>query len=243
MWFGLAERWAVMRVGKGGSGSPGSHRVEPVAPVYCCIAFKVLRKFVIHRSAGRGRCGHEGSCDEQREARKSRWRRSFDSGRCALMYPPFPEDEPARQRAVDASGITRRPGNPALQRIVEQAASLAGAPIAAVSVIDRSRQWFAAKVGIDESEKPRSESFCAFAILRPGEPLIVCDAMRDPRFAQNPAVLGVPHVRFYAGIPLVDRSGYALGALCVADTQPRRDDFDVYDLTHLAREAERLMQQ
>ncbi len=160
-----------------------------------------------------------------------------------VTYPPLPPNEAERQRAVDLSGITRRPANRELQRIVERAAALAGAPIAAVSVVDRSRQWFAAKVGIDDSERPRSESFCAFAILRPGEPLIVCDAMRDPRFAQNPAVLGLPHVRFYAGIPLVDRAGFALGALCVADTEPRRDAFDVYDLSHLAREAERLMMQ
>ncbi|MEH3048137.1 GAF domain-containing protein [Sphingomonas adhaesiva] len=158
------------------------------------------------------------------------------------MHFPLPFDEAARQRAVDASGVTRRAANPELQRIVEQAASLAGAPIAAVSVIDRSRQWFAARVGIDDSERPRSESFCAFAILRPGEPLIVSDATLDPRFSHNPAVLGLPHVRFYAGIPLVDRAGFALGALCVADTRPRHEAFDAYDLSHLAREAERLMQ-
>jgi len=156
---------------------------------------------------------------------------------------PLPPDEVARQRAVDACGITLRPANRALQRIAEEAALLADAPIAAVSVVDRRRQWLAAKVGIDATETPRSESFCAFTILRPGEPLIVADAIRDPRFARNPAVTGVPHVRFYAGIPLVDRAGFALGALCVADTEPRFARFDVYDLSHLAREAERLMTQ
>lgn len=159
------------------------------------------------------------------------------------MQPPLPHDEADRQRAVDASGITHRPPNRELQRIVEQAASLASAPIAAVSVVDRSRQWLAARVGIETTDTPRSESFCAFTILRPGEPLIVTDAILDPRFARNPAVVGSPHVRFYAGIPLVDRAGFALGALCVADTEPRLDFFDVYDLTHLARAAERLMTQ
>lgn len=157
------------------------------------------------------------------------------------MLPPFPPDEEERQRAVDACGITRRPANQQLQRIAEQAALLASASIAAVSVVDRSRQWLAAKVGIDVTETPRSESFCAFAILRPGEPLIVADAILDPRFSHNPAVVGTPHVRFYAGIPLVDRAGFALGALCVADTEPRLRLFDIYDLSHLAREAERLM--
>ena len=159
------------------------------------------------------------------------------------MFPPLPPDEAARQRAVDACGITRRRPNHALQRIVEQAASLAAAPIAAVSVVDRSRQWLAARIGIAVAETPRSDSFCAFTILRPGEPLIVTDAVNDPRFAHNPAVVGSPHVRFYAGIPLVDRAGFALGALCVADTEPRVELFDIYDLSHLAREAERLMTQ
>lgn len=151
------------------------------------------------------------------------------------------DNEEARQCAADASGITRRPPNTALQRIVEQAASLVGTPIAAVSVIDHGGQWLAAKVGIEDTDSPRAESFCAFAILRPGEPLIVADALADPRFAHNPAVLGLPHIRFYAGIPLVDRAGFALGALCVADIRPRRRTFDIYDLTHLARQAERLM--
>lgn len=156
------------------------------------------------------------------------------------MHPPFPPDEELRQRAVDASGVTGRSANLQFQRIVEHAASIASTPIAAISIVDRSRQWLAAKIGVDVQETPRSESFCAFAILRPGEPLIVSDAMRDPRFAKNPAVTGAPYVRFYAGIPLVDQAGFALGALCVADDKPRRL-FDTYDLTHLAREAERLI--
>lgn len=156
------------------------------------------------------------------------------------MQPPLPPDEEQRQLAVDASGVTRRTASLQLQRIVEHAASIASTTIAAISIVDRGRQWLAAKVGVDVQETPRSESFCAFAILRPGEPLIVTDATRDPRFAKNPAVLGAPYVRFYAGIPLVDQAGFALGALCVADEKPRRL-FDTYDLTHLAREAERLI--
>lgn len=159
-----------------------------------------------------------------------------------MLLPPHPDGELERQRAVDACGITRRPASRELQRIAEQAAALVGMPIAAVSVIDRHRQWLAARVGIDVTETPRDESFCAYTILRPGEPLIVADAIRDPRFAKNPSVTGVPHVRFYAGIPLVNLAGFALGALCVADTAPR-ERFDAYDLTHLARQAERLMTQ
>ncbi|KQN92001.1 histidine kinase [Sphingomonas sp. Leaf67] len=146
-----------------------------------------------------------------------------------------------RQAAVDRTGITRRANNPALQSIVEDAARLAKTPIAAVTIIDRARQWFAARIGLDAEEGPRSEAFCAHTILRPGEPLIVLDTLADVRFARNPAVIEAPHIRFYAGIPLVNRAGYALGALCVADTEPRLDTFDIYALSHLARTVERLV--
>ncbi|MGK6324479.1 GAF domain-containing protein [Sphingomonas sp. DT-51] len=128
-----------------------------------------------------------------------------------------------------------------MQSIVEEAARLTKAPIAAVTIIDKARQWFAARIGVEADEAPRSDAFCAHTILRPGEPLIVSDALQDPRFARNPAVLGDPRIRFYAGIPLVDRAGFALGALCVADTKPRLGMFDIYDLSHLARSVERLV--
>ncbi|MBB3695809.1 GAF domain-containing protein [Sphingomonas sp. BK580] len=154
---------------------------------------------------------------------------------------PLPAGEPSRQRAVDACGIVLRPRNPELQRIVEEAARLARAPIAAISVVDRSRQWLAARVGIAGDEGPRAHSFCGHTILRPGEPMIVADARGDRRFVANPSVVGHPHIRFYAGVPLVDHAGFALGALCVADTRPRLGLFDIYDLTHLARHAERIM--
>lgn len=157
------------------------------------------------------------------------------------VYEPDLTNEVLRQAAVDQTGIVRRPKHPALQSIVEDAARLAKTPIAAVTIIDQARQWFAARIGIDSEEGPRSEAFCAHTILRPGEPLIVLDTLEDVRFARNPAVLEAPHIRFYAGIPLVNRAGYALGALCVADTKPRSDDFDIYRLSHLARSAERLV--
>ncbi len=156
-------------------------------------------------------------------------------------YGPIGANEMQRQAAVDRTGITRRANNPALQSIVEDAARLAKTPIAAVTIIDRARQWFAARIGLDAEEGPRSEAFCAHTILRPGEPLIVLDTLADVRFARNPAVIEAPHIRFYAGIPLVNRAGYALGALCVADTEPRLDTFDIYALSHLARTVERLV--
>jgi GAF domain-containing protein len=154
---------------------------------------------------------------------------------------PFPEDESERQRAVDATHITTRGADAELQRIVEDAAETAGAPIAAITIIDRDRQWFAARVGLANPEGPRSESFCAYAILKPGEPMVVADASQDKRFAGNPAVTGDPRIRFYAGVPLVDTGGYAVGALCIADTRPRHEPPDLFYLAYLARLAERII--
>jgi GAF domain-containing protein len=113
--------------------------------------------------------------------------------------------------------------------------------MAVISVIDRNRQWFAARHGTDAVETPRELAFCAHAIHRPGEALVIPDTCRDQRFAAHPMVQGEPHVRFYAGMPLVDRNGYALGALCVADSLPRTGVLDLYELKMLAREAERLV--
>lgn len=155
----------------------------------------------------------------------------------------IPFDEVARQSAVDRTGITSRPRHAGLQRIVERAAEICGTAIAAITIIDRDRQWFAARTGIDGDEGPRSEAFCAYTILRPGEPMVVSDASADSRFSTHPAVTGEPCIRFYAGVPLVDGGGYALGALCVADTHPRNEAPDLHELGYLARAAERIIAQ
>ena len=152
-----------------------------------------------------------------------------------------PANEDQRQRAVERSGILKRRKDSGLQRVVDEAAKIFDTSIAAVTIIDRDRQWFAARIGDDVEETPRAISFCAHTILRPGEPLIVPDARRDSRFAGNPLVVFAPHIRFYAGVPLVDRQGYPLGALCVIDSRPREEPPNLFELSLLAREAERLI--
>jgi GAF domain-containing protein len=152
-----------------------------------------------------------------------------------------PANEEQRQKAVERSGVLKRMRDPKLQKIVDEAAEHFHTPIAAISIIDRDRQWFAARAGIDAEETPRAVSFCAHAIHRPGEPLIVPDARRDQRFQGNPLVMFAPHIRFYAGVPLVDRQGYPLGALCVIDSKPRDEPPNMFELSRLAREAERLI--
>jgi GAF domain-containing protein len=155
--------------------------------------------------------------------------------------PDLPTNEAQRQQAVERSGVLQRRKDPALQRVVDEAADYFQTPIAAITIVDRDRQWFAVSTGLDAQETPRAVSFCAHAIHRPTEPLVVRDARRDPRFAGNPMVIFAPHIRFYAGVPLIDRQGYALGALCVIDSKPRTEPPNLFELSLLAREAERLI--
>ena len=134
---------------------------------------------------------------------------------------PLPPDEEERLAALRALGALDTPPDPVLDGFAELAAAICGTPIALVSLVDRDRQWFKARVGLDVPELPRDTSFCAHTILGRG-PLIVPDATADPRFAGNPVVLGDPRVRFYAGQPLVTADGHAVGALCVVDHEPRQ---------------------
>ena len=104
--------------------------------------------------------------------------------------------------------------------LVATAADLLEAPIVLVSLVDKHRQWFKAKVGLDICETTRDAAFCAHAILQ-DEPLIVPDATLDERFSDNPLVTGEFHLRFYAGAPIVV-DGMPLGTLCCLDLVPRQ---------------------
>ncbi|NJN62426.1 MAG: GAF domain-containing sensor histidine kinase [Coleofasciculaceae cyanobacterium RL_1_1] len=133
----------------------------------------------------------------------------------------MPEDEPERQIALERYQILDTLPDPAIDDLSKIAAQICGTPIGLVSLVDEGRQWFKAKCGIDATETSRDVSFCAHAILKPDDVFIISDALEDERFADNPLVVGEPHIRFYAGTPLVTRDGYALGSLCVIDRQPR----------------------
>ena len=126
--------------------------------------------------------------------------------------------------------------------VTRAASMVAGTTIALVSLIDADRQWFKSRVGLDVAETEREAAFCAHAIVSPDEPLIVDDALVDPRFADNPLVTGPPHIRFYAGFPIRDREGRGLGTLCVIDREPRTlDDRQIDVLRGLAATTERLL--
>ncbi|MBM4782713.1 MAG: response regulator [Archangiaceae bacterium] len=126
--------------------------------------------------------------------------------------------------------------------ITDLASLVLECPIALVGLIAESRVWFKAKVGLAVNELPRSSSFCAHAILSSGEPLVVEDARRDPRFHDNPLVAGAPHVAFYAGVPLVV-GGLPVGTLCVIDDRPRTPTSrQLKALVQLARQTEVLLE-
>lgn len=132
-----------------------------------------------------------------------------------MIVAQVPEDETARLAALHDYAILDTPPEDSFDDLVVIAAQIFAVPTALVSLVDRERQWFKARHGLNATETPRDSAFCAHAILDPGRPLVVEDALRDDRFFDNPLVVGAPHIRFYAGAPLVTPNGRALGTLCV----------------------------
>lgn len=130
-------------------------------------------------------------------------------------------DEAQRLAVLAASRLVDSPQEERFNRIVRLAATVTASPIALVSLLTARRQWFKARLGLGPQETPREWAFCSHAILQDA-PFMVEDAATDERFRENPLVLAEPHIRFYAGVPLRDRSGLPMGTLCVIDREPRR---------------------
>ncbi len=138
------------------------------------------------------------------------------------MLSPAPHhDEPARLQAVRRLELVGTAPEARFDRIVRLAAAALGTPMSMVSIGDADRQWFKARVGLEACETPRSVSFCAHAILEPSGRFVVADAALDPRFADNPLVTDGPLLRSYAGQVVYDPAGNPIGALAVADLEPR----------------------
>ncbi|MGK2928980.1 MAG: sensor domain-containing phosphodiesterase [Acidimicrobiales bacterium] len=135
------------------------------------------------------------------------------------------DHDEARVAALRRLGILDTAPEEQFDAIVHLASLICRTPIAAVSLVDDDRQWFKAQRGLSVVETPRTDSFCTHTII--GRNVFeIRDAAADPRFADGPLVRGDPHVRFYAGAPLVTRDGFAIGTLCVLDREPRRLDDD-----------------
>jgi hypothetical protein len=137
------------------------------------------------------------------------------------MKAPPPTNEAERLAALKEYHILDTGTEQSYDDITTLAAHICEVPVAMISLVDEDRQWFKSKVGLEQQQTSRDVAFCAHAILQ-NEPFVVRDATKDRRFADNALVTGEPHVRFYAGIPLINPEGLALGTLCVVDHQPRR---------------------
>lgn len=135
---------------------------------------------------------------------------------------PTDDTEAQRIAALASYNILDTPNEERFDRIVRMASRVFGSPIALISLVDRDRQWFKASVGLAAKETPRAISFCTHAIQQ-REVYVVGDAAADPRFANNPLVTGEPRVGFYAGAPIINRDGFALGTVCVIDREPWTD--------------------
>lgn len=144
---------------------------------------------------------------------------------------PVPDNEPLRLAALMRYAILDTAPEPVFDDVVRLAQSLFRVPSGAVSFVDDDRQWFKARRGIGFAETRREDALCAHTILS-AAPMVVPDALDDPRFSANALVVRAPYIRFYAGAPLTTPGGFNIGTVCLIDSAPR-DDFHPCDQQQL----------
>jgi GAF domain-containing protein len=137
-----------------------------------------------------------------------------------MATPSLVKDEAARLAALQKYAILDTEPEEAFDDLVLLASFVCEAPLAMISLIDENRQWFKSKVGVSVSQTDREIAFCSTAIQQ-SDVFVVPNALQDERFRNNPLVVGEPNVRFYAGAPLINEDGLALGTICVVDRVPR----------------------
>jgi PAS domain S-box-containing protein len=152
-----------------------------------------------------------------------------------MQTPEIPANESDRLVALDRYHILDTLPEQVYDDLTQLAADICGTPIALISLVDKDRQWFKSRVGLEATETPRDISFCGHAVAAKAT-LNIPDARQDPRFADNPLVASDPNIRFYAGVPLITHDNFALGTLCAIDTQTRNlTDTQIRQLETLSR--------
>lgn len=139
-----------------------------------------------------------------------------------MIFPPILPNEKQRLDAIYQLDILDTPYEDEYDDIVKLASSICNTPISTITLVESSRQWFKAKVGLTDRETSRNSSFCAHAIATNTDLYEVEDATKSEIFFDNPLVTGNPNIRFYAGVPLVNANGLKLGTLCVIDNKPKQ---------------------
>ena len=148
---------------------------------------------------------------------------------------PVPLNEVARLSALRDLGILDTPVDPRFDRITRIAATHFGTPLARITFVDEHRTWYKSCHGPGAKESPREIAICSHAVMS-NEVLVSCDLAQDPRFRDSPQVVGAPHLRFYAGAPIILKDGMRVGSVCIIDFEPRGrfSDEDRTFLTDLA---------
>lgn len=159
-----------------------------------------------------------------------------------MIAAPIPANEQKRLQELYSLELLDTSYEEEFDEIVRIASKICNAPMSVVTLLDSQRQWFKAKVGMEQDETGRDVSFCGHAIMGEGV-MEVPNALTDERFHNNPLVTGSPSIRFYAGMPLVTQRGYKIGTLCVIDTVPRNLDEDQMEsLQTLAKQVMRIIE-
>ncbi|OHA15055.1 MAG: hypothetical protein A3H57_02200 [Candidatus Taylorbacteria bacterium RIFCSPLOWO2_02_FULL_43_11] len=156
-----------------------------------------------------------------------------------MIKAPLPTNEKERLESLKNMGILDSQPEERFDKYTKEAAFRLHVPISTISIIDADREWYKSCFGIKDKEGRRDVSFCGHAMLN-REIFIVENTLEDERFKDNPAVVGAPFIRFYAGISLHNSDGFPIGVFCVKDFAPRKlTDGDIATLVDLATKVER----